>query len=149
RFVTNRLSVCISTAGGRKMRNVVTERMLSTNAGTVGLSEAGDPDDRTALLIHGVAVNSRLWHGVMEELGDSCHLVAPDLPLHGGTPATPQQDFTLEGLAAFVEHTADALGLPRFDLVANDTGGAIAQVVAARNPQRVRTLVLTNCDTQD
>jgi pimeloyl-ACP methyl ester carboxylesterase len=131
------------------MRNVVTERMLSTASGTVGLSEAGDPHDRAALLIHGVAVNSRLWHGVMEELGDSYYLVAPDLPLHGGTPATPEQDFTLEGLAAFVEHTANALDLPRFDVVANDTGGAIAQVVAARNPQQVRTLVLTNCDTQD
>jgi pimeloyl-ACP methyl ester carboxylesterase len=85
----------------------------------------------------------------MEELADSFHLIAPDLPLHGATPATPQQDFTLDGLAAFVEDVADALHLRSYDLIANDTGGAIAQVVAARNPQRVRTLVLTNCDTQD
>jgi pimeloyl-ACP methyl ester carboxylesterase len=85
----------------------------------------------------------------MEELGDSHHMIAPDLPLHGATPAGPHQDFTLEGLAAFIEGVMDALELSRYDLVAHDTGGAIAQVVAARRPERVRTLVLTNCDTQD
>jgi pimeloyl-ACP methyl ester carboxylesterase len=123
--------------------------MLETQSGTVGLSEAGPRDGRTALLLHGVGVNSRLWHGVMDELADSFHLVAPDLPLHGATRASSDQDFTLGGLAAFVDQVAEALQLPRYDLVANDTGGAIAQIVAARNPQRVRTLVLTNCDTQD
>jgi pimeloyl-ACP methyl ester carboxylesterase len=35
------------------------------------------------------------------------------------------------------------------DVVANDTGGAIAQVFAARYPQRIRTLTLTNCDVHD
>jgi pimeloyl-ACP methyl ester carboxylesterase len=34
-------------------------------------------------------------------------------------------------------------------LVANDSGGAIAQVFAARHPASLRTLTLTNCDTQD
>ena len=35
------------------------------------------------------------------------------------------------------------------DLVANDTGGAVAQVFAARYPERIRTLTLTNCDVHD
>ena len=33
--------------------------------------------------------------------------------------------------------------------MANDTGGAVAQVFAARFPHRVRTLTLTNCDVHD
>jgi pimeloyl-ACP methyl ester carboxylesterase len=33
--------------------------------------------------------------------------------------------------------------------VANDSGGAVAQVFAARHPERLRTLTLTNCDTHD
>jgi pimeloyl-ACP methyl ester carboxylesterase len=33
------------------------------------------------------------------------------------------------------------------DLVANDTGGAVAQIVAAHQPERLATLTLTNCDT--
>ena len=131
------------------MGNGVTRRTLGTARGEVGLSEAGERSDRTVLLLHGVALSGRLWHGVMEELAGSFHLVAPDLPLHGATPAGPDEDFHLEALAGFVEAVADGLGLSSFDLVANDTGGAIAQVVAARSPGRVRTLALTNCDTQD
>ena len=45
--------------------------------------------------------------------------------------------------------SASALGLDQVDVVANDTGGAVAQVFAARYPQRVRTLTLTNCDVHD
>ena len=33
--------------------------------------------------------------------------------------------------------------------MANDSGGAIAQIFAARQPERVRSLTLTNCDTHD
>ena len=35
-----------------------------------------------------------------------------------------------------------------FDLVANNTGGAVAQIVAARLGERLSTLTLTNCDTE-
>jgi pimeloyl-ACP methyl ester carboxylesterase len=43
----------------------------------------------------------------------------------------------------------DALDLGQVDLVANDTGGAVAQVFAAQNLERLRTLTLTNCDCHD
>ena len=50
-----------------------------------------------------------------------------------------------EMVLAFV----DALGADEFDLVGNDTGGGIAQLVAAAAPGRISSLVLTNCDTHD
>jgi pimeloyl-ACP methyl ester carboxylesterase len=40
------------------------------------------------------------------------------------------------------------LGLDRIDLVGNDTGGVVAQIVAASHPELLRSLVLTNCDTE-
>ena len=43
----------------------------------------------------------------------------------------------------------DTLGLDEVDLVANDTGGAVAQIFAARHPERLRTFTLTNCETHD
>jgi pimeloyl-ACP methyl ester carboxylesterase len=41
-----------------------------------------------------------------------------------------------------------ALGLEQVDLVGNDTGGAVAQLVAVAQPEALRTFVLTNCDTE-
>ena len=75
--------------------------------------------------------------------------MAVDLPLHGQTPAAADQDFSLPGLARFVAGFCDALDLADVNLVANDTGGAIAQVFAAGNPGLLNTLTLTNCEAHN
>jgi pimeloyl-ACP methyl ester carboxylesterase len=75
--------------------------------------------------------------------------VAFDLPLHGHSPARDDQDFRLHALAQLIEELCVALDLAEVDLVAHDTGGGLAQIFAARHPNRIRTLTLTNCDTHD
>jgi haloalkane dehalogenase len=42
----------------------------------------------------------------------------------------------------------NALSISSVDIVANDSGGAVAQLFVAEYPKRVRTLLLTNCDTE-
>jgi len=44
---------------------------------------------------------------------------------------------------------ADVLGLGAFDLVGNDSGGSISQIVAVSAPDRIRTLTLTNCEVAE
>jgi pimeloyl-ACP methyl ester carboxylesterase len=101
----------------------------------------------TALFVHGIATNAYLWRHVMDALSGQRRCIAIDLPLHGQSPVTAEQDLSLAGLAAGLDDFCEVLGLTGIDLVANDTGGAIAQVFAARHPQRLATLTLTNCDT--
>ena len=43
----------------------------------------------------------------------------------------------------------NALRIDAVDLVANDSGGLVAQLFLAKYPQRVRTLLLTNCDVDE
>jgi pimeloyl-ACP methyl ester carboxylesterase len=119
---------------------------VETHSGPVAYASFGR--GRTALFLHGVGTNGFLWRHAIDGLRDERRCVAIDLPLHGRTPSTPGQDFTLNGLAHVVEDFCEALGLDQIDLVANDTGGAIAQTFAARHPDRLRTLTLTNCDTR-
>jgi pimeloyl-ACP methyl ester carboxylesterase len=102
-----------------------------------------------ALFVHGVATNAYLWRHVMDALSGQRRCIAVDLPLHGQSPVTAEQDLSLAALAAGLEDFCEVLGLNGIDLVANDTGGAIAQIFAARYPQRLATLTLTNCDTVD
>jgi pimeloyl-ACP methyl ester carboxylesterase len=84
----------------------------------------------------------------MAELAEERRCVAPDLPGHGASPVTPEQDLSLHGLARLLEDFCAARDLGELDLVANDTGGAVAQVFAVHHADRLRTLTLTNCDTQ-
>ena len=103
----------------------------------------------TALFVHGIATNAYLWRHVMEALSGQRRCIAIDLPLHGQSPVTAEQNLSLSALAAGLDEFCAALGLTGIDLVANDTGGAVAQIFAARHPQRLSTLTLTNCDTVD
>lgn len=123
-------------------------REAATRSGPVSYVDTGG-DGPAALFVHGLGTSSYLWRRVIGRLRERYRCVAIDLPLHGRTPAAPDQDFSLAGVAGFVAGCCDALGLDRVDLVANDTGGAVAQLFAARHGDRLRTLTLTNCDTED
>ncbi|MGV9861680.1 alpha/beta fold hydrolase [Rhodococcus koreensis] len=122
-------------------------KTVDTDHGPVSYLDSGA--GRVAFFIHGVGTSGYLWRNVIRQLEDERRCIALDLPLHGRTPAAPDQDFTLGALADVVAATCDALGLGKVDVVANDTGGALAQIYAARHPDRLSTLTLTNCDTQD
>ncbi|WP_410597650.1 alpha/beta fold hydrolase [Amycolatopsis sp. lyj-23] len=119
---------------------------VSTASGDVSYTDVGEGP--VALFVHGVGTNNLLWRKVMTALAGERRCIAPDLPGHGGSPVTATQDLSLNGLAARLEDFCESLELRELDLVANDTGGAVAQVFAVRHPGRLRTLTLTNCDTQ-
>jgi pimeloyl-ACP methyl ester carboxylesterase len=121
---------------------------VHTRSGPASYIDTGGPG-RAALFVHGVGTSSYLWRNVIGQLGGQRRCVAVDLPSHGQTPAAADQDFSLPGLARFVADFCDALELTDVDLVANDTGGAVAQVFAAGNPERLHTLTLTNCEAHD
>ena len=121
---------------------------VRTQSGPASYIDTGGPG-RPALFIHGVGTSSYLWRHVIDQLDGQRRCVAVDLPLHGHTPAAADQDFSLPGLARFVADFCDALELTDIDLVANDTGGAVAQVFAAGHPERLHTLTLTNCEAHD
>jgi pimeloyl-ACP methyl ester carboxylesterase len=121
---------------------------VQTPSGPASYVDTGG-QGRPVLLVHGVGSSSYLWRNVIAELDGERRCVAFDLPLHGHTPAAPDQDFTLNGLARFIAGGCDALGLADIDVVANDTGGAVTQVFAANHPQRLHTLTLTNCEAHD
>jgi len=121
---------------------------VQTRSGPASYVDTGG-SGRPVLFVHGVGTSSYLWRNVIGQLDGERRCVAFDLPLHGYTPATPDQDFTLPGLARFIQDCCDALELTGFDMVANDTGGAVSQVFAAGHPERLHTLTLTNCEAHD
>src|SRR5258708_11825831 len=122
-------------------------RVIRTRSGEISYIDIGTGP--VALFVHGIATSAFLWRNVIEALTTQRRCIALDLPLHGQTPVTAEQDLSVAAMASVLDDFCDALGLATIDLVANDTGGAIAQIFAARNPQRLATLTLTNCDTSE
>ena len=122
-------------------------RTVDSGAGPISVIDVGEGP--TAAFVHGVGTNALLWRHVIAALLDERRCVAIDLPLHGHSPATDEQDLSLGALAEAVAAAIASLGVNQVDLVANDTGGAIAQMVAARHPSLLRSLTLTNCETED
>jgi pimeloyl-ACP methyl ester carboxylesterase len=102
------------------------------------------------VLVHGVAVDGRLWREVVPRLADRHEIVVLDLPLGAQRyPVPTTSDLTPPGLARLVAQALEALDLHDVTLVGNDTGGGICQLVVAHAPDRVGRLVLTNCDAYD
>jgi pimeloyl-ACP methyl ester carboxylesterase len=58
------------------------------------------------------------------------------------------QSLAADAQAAMLVALLDALAISRVDIVASDSGGMAAQLFMVRHPERVRTLLLTNCDTE-
>lgn len=104
---------------------------------------AGDP----IVFVHGLLVDGRLWRNVTPALADSHRCIAPDWPLGSHRAAlNPGADRSPRGLANLIADFLQALDLENVTIVANDTGGAVSQILASERPERLRALVLTNCD---
>ena len=103
---------------------------------------------RPVVFVHGVGVNGLLWRDVaprVAEAGYRC--ISPDLPMGAHSrPMPADADLSLPGLAGIVADFLDELGLEDVVIVANDTGGAVAQWLVGRRADRIGALVLTSCD---
>jgi len=122
--------------------------VAALSMGNVHYEKAGPDDGRPVVLIHGYAMGGSLWRPLTERLaagGFRC--IAPTWPL-GAHPEPMHEDseLTIETIAAIAGELLDELSLEDVVLVGNDTGGAIAQVLATTTPARLGALVLTSCD---
>jgi pimeloyl-ACP methyl ester carboxylesterase len=116
---------------------------------TIHYEEQGPADGRPVVFVHGYAMGGSLWRALSERLAAvGLRCFAPTWPLGAHTEPL-RAPLTMEGAARIVGEFLAALGLEDVVLVGNDTGGAIAQIVATTDPGRLGALVLTSCDAFD
>src|SRR5688500_12396538 len=102
------------------------------------------------VFVHPMVLNGDLWRKVVPLLAGEFRCITPDWPLGGhDAPMTPAADLSPPGIAAIVADFLEELDLDGVTLVGNDTGGAIAQLVATRHPERLGRLALVTCDAFD
>jgi haloalkane dehalogenase len=101
-----------------------------------------------ALFLHGFPLNGFQWRGALERLSPYRRCIAPDFLGLGYTEVAEGQSVAPAAQVDMLIALLDSLEVGQVDLIANDSGGAVAQLLLVRHPQRVRTLLLTNCDAE-
>jgi pimeloyl-ACP methyl ester carboxylesterase len=118
---------------------------IELSQGTLRYRETGEGPP--LLFVHGLLVNGDLWRKVVPGLAGRHRCITPDLPLGSHElPMPADADLSIPGLARLVADLVRGLDLDDVTLVANDTGGAITQVVMTEHPDRIGRVVLTSCD---
>ncbi|MEO1108125.1 MAG: alpha/beta hydrolase [Pseudomonadota bacterium] len=123
-----------------------TTLQLSEPFGQVSYREAGQAHAGVrapVVLIHGVGMQSAAWAPQFTALSKTHHVVALDMPGHGGSdpiPAGSQLPVFVDWLRAVV----DALELKQVNLTGHSMGALIAGGFAVCHPDRVARVALLN-----
>lgn len=125
----------------RRMR-----RTADLPCGRIAYAERGQGE--AALFLHGAPLNGFQWRGALDRLAPYRRCIAPDFMGLGYSQVPERQSVAPAAQVAMLADLLDALHVGQVDIVASDSGGAVAQMFLVRHPDRVRTLLLTNCDTE-
>ena len=109
---------------------------------TFDVSDDGPAAGRVVIALHGFPEDRLCWTGIAAQLAAAGHRVlAPDQRGYspGARPAG-RRAYVIEELTADVLALADQVGAERFDVMGHDWGAAVAWTLAARHPERIRTL---------
>ena len=103
-------------------------------------------DGPPIVFVHGALVNANLWRKVVPRLDGFTRLTL-DLPLGSHLEPMPKDaDFSSTALADLINDAIEKLDVGGATVVANDTGGGLTQIAAARRPGPIGSVVLTSCD---
>jgi len=125
----------------RRMR-----RTVDLPCGRIAYAERGQGE--AALFLHGAPLNGFQWRGALDRLAPYRRCIAPDFMGLGYSQVPERQSVAPAAQVAMLADLLDALHVGKVDIVASDSGGAVAQLFLVRHPDRVRTVLLTNCDTE-
>ncbi len=105
----------------------------------------GEESGVPALAFHGFALNCHSWDEVAPMLGSRLRIHAFDQRGHGLSDRGEKlEDYTRDHMVRDIEAIVDSLGLSRPVVIGHSMGGMNAMTFAARNPDKVRALVLVD-----
>jgi pimeloyl-ACP methyl ester carboxylesterase len=110
------------------------------------ITAVGPPGAPAIVFVHGTRLSRAAWAAQLEGLGGEFRAIAMDLPAHGSRADEP---FTLARAADLLADTIrDEASGGRAVVVGLSLGGYVAMALAARQPQRIRGLVLAGASAE-
>ena len=124
-------------------------RQVERTGGTIAYevidhAAAWEPLAQTVLFHHGLGACSAAWDGWTSALVDRYRLVRFDMRGHGASPLPPDFEWSLDAMIDDMKAVTDAAAAARVHLVGESTGGTVALAFAARHPERVLSVTVSN-----
>lgn len=119
---------------------------VTTPTATIRYRERGAGP--AVVFVHGLLVNGDLWRSVVPAVAEAGYrCITPDWPLGSHEVPVPDADLSPPGVAALIADVLGVLELRDVTVIANDTGGALTQLLMTQHPERVGRVVLTSSDS--
>ncbi len=118
---------------------------MKLNVGRTNIHLVDEGHGSPILFLHGNPDSCEVWSGVIPDLRPHYRCIAPDLPGFGRSIAPEDFDYSLEGMASWVDALVVALDIQvPLHLLVHDIGGPFGLAWAVRHPAKVRSVVITN-----
>ncbi|MDP7976792.1 MAG: alpha/beta fold hydrolase [Thermoprotei archaeon] len=122
---------------------MIIRRTTRVGKNTISYAECCEHEEKTWLLIHGLAGSSANWLKFMELVErrlNGVHVIAPDLLGHGAS-STPAVSFSASMEAEAMSEFMSSLGYYSFSVMGNSLGGWIAMLLALKGHVGSQVLV--------
>jgi pimeloyl-ACP methyl ester carboxylesterase len=118
---------------------------MKLNVGRTSIYLIDEGQGVPTLFLHGNPDSSDVWNRIIPKMPSGYRSIAPDLPGFGRSTAPEDFDYSLEGMAAFVDDLVKALEIKEpLNLVVHDIGGPFGLAWVVKHPEKVRSVVITN-----
>jgi pimeloyl-ACP methyl ester carboxylesterase len=106
---------------------------------------SGDP----VVFVHGIPTNSYLFRDQFDAVASEGRAIAPDMIGYGSSAMADGFDRSIRAQELAVRSLVDDLGFDTIDFVGHDLGGGVGLRYAARTPEAIDRLVLSNSVAYD
>ena len=122
----------------------ITLKRIEINDVVFGLRQIGNGPD--LVFIHGFPTHGYTWRKLIPKLSQQfkCHII--DLPGLGDSTWSYKAHLNIDVQAKNVFQLLRKLDIQEFNLIAHNSGGTIARILAIEQPNSVKNLVLINTE---
>jgi 2-hydroxy-6-oxonona-2,4-dienedioate hydrolase len=127
----------------RLSKQLTSQKFVNVNGYMIRYLEAGSPDRKILVLLHGIGASAERWSRVIPTLSREYRVIAPDI-IGFGYSDKPAVEYTMDFFIDFFRSFLENLGISKASIIGSSLGGHIATEFAIRFNHMVEKLVLVS-----